>query len=463
MTGVAREPVPARAPAAPAMAAPSVLASLEAIGAPLLHARTAPFPGAHVTLPLRSAERMLTLAGPGDVVCLPVAPDPTFVECLLELGLGADPARIVVPRGEATALLWPRLLADAPSLGRIAALLPATGTAWLATMASVPDDLSLAAALAAVRGAPVRVLGGGPDLVARVNHKPVVRAAALALGVPVADGTVVRLPPDADGRHGDLAPLHRAIQAVTASTGRAIVRGAVGASGSSVFVTGPDGLTGATGERFTAVPAQSTYLVEAFHEVLVSPNVQVFIDPHTRTATCVSVTDQLLTPELAHRGNAYPSLAETAPAMVEASLRLAGWLAGQGYAGILGLDFVEYADPDGGRRFVLAEINPRYNGATQPMAMLERLNRQRRAASAPAIGAVAGGVLRTPARSVPALLRSLGSRRYDPVSGAGVVPFHTAGLPDGVCGLTVFAPTRAEAVQAFERLEAEGKGLPHAG
>jgi hypothetical protein len=228
-----------------------------------------------------------------------------------------------------------------------------------------------------------------------------------------------------------------------------------------VFVTGPEGFTGVAGEAFAARPAQSVYLVEEHLAVLASPNVQVFIDPATGAASCVSVADQLLTPTLGYRGNAYPSVAETAPAMVAASLRMASWLSREGYRGILGLDFVEYVDPAGRVRFVLAEINPRFNGASQPVAMLERLNRQRQAAGEPPIGGFAGGVVPTRARTVPELLQRLGSRRYDRSSGRGVLPFHTAGLPDGVCGLVAFAGSRADAVEVFEELEAEGKYGPH--
>lgn len=456
MTGLAEVPVTALA-----TGVPSLLMRLEGLGAPLVHARTAPFPGDHVTLGARSAERMLTVAGARDVVCLPAAPDPTFVAWLAELGLAPELDRIVVPAGAPTAPLGPRFLADPGALRRVASLLPADGAAWLSPIVSAPDDAPLAAAIAAVRRAPVRVLAGHPTLVARVDHKPVVRAAALELGVPVADGTVVTLALDADGRHTDLGPLQQAIRAFSSSSGRAIVRGAAGVGGSSVFVTGPEGFTGAAGEAFAARPAQSVYLVEEHLSVLASPNVQVFIDPATGAARCVSVADQLLTPTLGYRGNAYPSAAETAPAMVAASLRMASWLSREGYRGILGLDFVEYADAAGRPRFVLAEINPRFNGASQAVAMLERLNRQRQAAGRPPIGGFAGGVVPTRARTVSELLQRLGSRRYDPSSGCGVLPFHTAGLPDGVCGLVVFAGSRADAVHAFEELEAEGKGASH--
>lgn len=466
MTGLIDAPAVLDAPEAlPAIGAPSLMAAFERLDAPLVFVRTAPFaglaPADQPSVLRRSAERALTVATARDVVCLPAAPDPTFVELLAGLGLGPDASRIVVPRGDPAGPIARRFLADPIALARIARLLPGCEAAWLAPGHSARSDAALAAAIAATRGAPVRVLAGSPALVARVDHKHVVRAAALELGVPLAAGTVVSLALGGDGRPTSLEPLQRAIRRIARRSGKAIVRGALGASGSSVSVTGPEGLVGPVGAEFAARPAQSVYLVEEHLEVLASPNVQVFIDPSGEPA-CVSVADQLLSSNLGYRGNAYPSAAETLPAMIESSLVMATWLSRLGYRGVLGLDFIEYADRAGNLRHLLAEINPRFNGSAQPVAMLERLNRGRETAGAPPIEAFAGGVVETRARSVPELLRGLGSRLYDSASGAGVLPFHTAGLPQGMCGLVAFAHTRDDAVEAFEELEAEGKDAGHA-
>jgi hypothetical protein len=106
----------------------------------------------------------------------------------------------------------------------------------------------------------------------------------------------------------------------------------------------------------------------------------------------------------------------------------------------------------------LAELNPRFNGASQPVAMLERLNRANRAAGRPLIAAFAAGVVPTPARTVAELVAQLGSALFDPARGSGAVPFHTAGLPDGSCGLAVFGPSRDEAERQLTALmEAPGR------
>jgi hypothetical protein len=168
----------------------------------------------------------------------------------------------------------------------------------------------------------------------------------------------------------------------------------------------------------------------------------------------VGVSDQLLSAGLAHRGNVYPSRARTLGDMVAGAITLSRWLARGGYSGFLGFDFVEFADPGGAPCWVLAELNPRFNGASQPVAMLERLNRVNRAAGRPEIAAFAAGVVPTSARSFAELERLLGPALFDPATGRGAVPFHTAGLRDGSCGVTVFGPSRDEAEQTLTELTA---------
>jgi hypothetical protein len=67
--------------------------------------------------------------------------------------------------------------------------------------------------------------------------------------------------------------------------------------------------------------------------------------------------------------------------MLDWSRRLACWLQGEGYAGHLGLDFVEYADSvTGAVRTLLAEGHPRVDGATEPLRILQRVNAEQRGA-----------------------------------------------------------------------------------
>lgn len=433
------------------------MASFRRLGTPVVHAHTLHvLPGAlpliaqNPLLPSRTAERALVLAESQDVVCVPTHPDPEFVALLARLELGPDPSRIVVPGGAPTAPLQERLVRDAAALRRVAELLPDSGDAWLSPLMASSIDAALAPALATPRRA-VRVLGGSPELIARVNRKHVVRAVAISLGVPVAPGCVVELAPDADGQCRDLGPLETAVRQVAMRTGRAIVRGDVGAGGSSVFTASAD-LIPPELAAFAAGGTERILLVEEYLDIVTSPNIQVFIDPADGSATCVGVSDQLLSPGLGHRGNLYPSRAATAREMVAGALTLAGWLAREGYTGFMGFDFVEYRDARGKLQWVLAELNPRFNGASQPVAMLERLNRANRAAGRPPIAAFAAGVVSTPARSFSELAAQLGPALYDPVRGSGVVPFHTTGLPDGSCGLAVFGPCRDAAERQLTAL-----------
>lgn len=447
--------------ATPVAGAPGLIAALARLEAPVVHTHCIrAVPGVEQVLQLtpmqraRTAERALVLAGPQDVVCLAALPDPAFVARLEELQLGPGRDRIVVPHPDAErgAGLVDCLLDDAAALRRIAQLLPSAGAAWLGPLMASPADQVLAAALGAHFAPGVRTWGDNPGLAARVNRKHVVRATAIELGLPVAEGTVVSL--DA-GSARDLSTLRAAVRRVAARTGRAIVRGDVGAAGSSVFVLDGTEDARALSARLSGDP-QGLYLVEELLDVIASPNVQVFIDPIDRSVGCIGVTDQLLSPGLGHVGNIYPSRAATLPEMIGAALTFSRWLAHEGYAGVLGFDFVEYADTEGRPRYVLAELNPRYNGASQPVAMVERLNRVRSAAGRPAIGAFAAGVVSTAARSYTAFDRLLGERRFDPETGCGAVPFHTIGLPGGSCGVAVFGPTREEVEREFAVLAQTG-------
>jgi hypothetical protein len=176
----------------------------------------------------------------------------------------------------------------------------------------------------------------------------------------------------------------------------------------------------------------------------------------------VGISDQLLSETgLVHRGNVYPSRAKTAAEMVEGAMTVSRWLAREGYRGFLGFDFVEYADAAGQPRWVLAELNPRFNGASQPVVMLERLNRAARAAGRPEIAAFAAGVVPTPVCTFAELEQQLGRRLFDPATGRGVVPFHTAGLRDGSCGLAVFGASRDAVEQELATLaEPPSSGEP---
>jgi hypothetical protein len=96
--------------------------------------------------------------------------------------------------------------------------------------------------------------GSPPELVAYADQKHHVRAKAVELGVPVADGEVVTLPRAGGRRRRDYDALRSAVHRHLGATGQAIVRGAQGAAGASTFVVGGrgedvDGLLRRLGQR----------------------------------------------------------------------------------------------------------------------------------------------------------------------------------------------------------------------
>jgi hypothetical protein len=385
-------------------------------------------------------DRALLLARPGDVVCLSRPAEPAYLEFLTELGLGPGPGRIVVAAcaGE----LARALARDARALAALRDLLSGAEEIVLDPFVASPGERGLAATLAELLGRPVSVLGGPAALLAQANRKDVVRSRAEALGVAVAPGEIVGLSTPAD-----LAPLREALARQLAPTGRALVRGARGAAGSSTFVVEREAdSVETTLRRIVARTDNTVYLVEVMLDMAVSPNVLVHVEPGEGRVRCVGVTDQQLDGGLAHYGNAYPTLATKTEEMITSACRLARWLQSEGYRGLAGFDFVEYRDSRTGRREqILAELNARTNGAAYPKSVLDRLDDRRARQGRRAIGAfLAAGDLRTGLGDFAALRQRCGRLLFEPGSGRGVLPYNTASLGRGRMRAMALGGTRAE-------------------
>lgn len=400
------------------------------------------------------AERALLLAAPGDFVCVPCPIDPKHLAFLNALGVGPSPDGVLELGDErdspASPPLAARLRDHERLLGRIAASVLPGDSLELHPYAVTAEIHALAGALQAAAGAPVRVQGGDPAAVHRADHKHLVRAAALRLGVPVAAGEIVELPFIGARRRGDLEPLRAAIARQLRWTGQVVVRGSAGAAGSSTYIVGRGREDADEVLRRLAERADNRiYLVEAMVDLTVSPNL------HCRIAadggvTCLGATDQRWSRPLAHAGNAYPSAARTIGEMEQWARVLCGWLAAAGYAGDVGFDFVEYRDPASGTpRCFLAEVNPRVNGANYPLALREGLNRARGAAGRPPLEAFASGMLTTGAEGFDDLGEALGELLFSHERGTGIVPYGLGCLTNGRCGAVALAASRQEALELF--------------
>jgi hypothetical protein len=397
-------------------------------------------------------ERALLLARPDDVVCVTRPVEPAYLEFLHGLGLGPNAGNVVVataehaPNRRAT---LPELLAKDERL--LAAIRDRIGPACRVVLNSFiasPLEFRLAGVLARTLGRPVHVLGGKRGLLDQANSKHVVRAKAIELGVPVASGEMVELRPARD-----LAPLREALGRQLGPTGRAIVRGSHGVSGSAIFVVdgGPDSVDRAL--RQVARSADNTiYLVEAMLESVVSPNVLMDVESGAGRVRCVGVSDQRLHRDLAHKGNIYPTSARTTEGMIASAQKLCRWLQSEGFSGLAGFDFVESRHPATGRREqVLAELNARTNGAAYPTCAMQRLNAVAARRGRPGIGAfLSSHDLHTKLDCFAALRERFGSMLFDAGTGRGVLPYNTSGLPRGRLRAVSFGATRAEAEELHE-------------
>ena len=392
-------------------------------------------------------ERALLLARPGDVVCVAQAVDPAYLDFLGSLTIGPRAEDVLmVPGVVPGAGLSDRLLADPSALERLAGRLAGSGPLVLSPFFTTPAAEALARALGTRLGRPARALAGPPGLVRRLHDKRFARRLARRLGIPTAPGESVRV---GRGRAvgADLSALRTAMLRRSRETGRAIVRGSSGASGSSTYVTDASGVEATLG-AIAARTDNSIYLVEPFFEAAVSPNVAFTVDPLSGDVRAAA-TDQVLDDALVYRGSLHPSCARRLPEMLADARALAGWMRDRGFTGHGGVDFVERAGGPAGPGYFLTEINPRINGASYPLALLDRLARRAAGRGAPPPRAFRTGGLAVDAHDFDAVARLAGSLLFDLARGEGVVPFAVAGLAFGKLGLASFAATRERAKEIF--------------
>ena len=321
--------------------------------------------------------------------------------------------------------------------------------------AATTDVMALAEVMERATGIPVR-MDGSPRITKYADQKHHMRAKAQELGIPVAEGEVAELSFAGGRRRRDLEPIRAAIERQLRTSARVIVRGASGASGSSTFVVGRGGEdTDGLLRRLAARSDNRIYLVEAMVEATVSPNVQIHIPSDGGPLVCTGITDQRWSRGLTHVGNQLPSSARTIDAMEAWARMLAHWMRGQGYTGLVGFDFVEYRDPrTGGLRAILAEVNPRVNGGTYPLALRSRLNAFAARAGRPEAPAFVSGTVETRASSFARVRAVMGHLLFDPDRGTGIVPYATGCLEHGKCSLVALSSSRLRAAELYGAAQA---------
>jgi hypothetical protein len=376
------------------------------------------------------------------VVCVTRPVEPAYLDYLHSIGIGPQRRR-VVPAGRELPNGLTKALADAPELlEAVADAIDAGTVVRISPFISGPRELVLARRLGRRLGRTVDVVAPPPALLRRCYRKDVMRQVAVKLGVPVPRGErVVRR------GAGDLDALRDAVRRRSARTGRAIVRGVWGAAGfTTLVVNGRDPSFAEELRHFLAVTAERVFLVDEMLDARAAPNVQVWIDRGSEP-TCFCVSDQRLQADTVHRGNTYPSRASLVPEMVLHAGALSAWLEARGYRGVAGFDFFEAEDPDTGVLTpYFAELNPRFNGATYPAALLDRLRRNHEGPT-PAPEAFATAQAQVAVRSFREFASLCHDTLYTRAAGAGVVPLSVARLWQNMCTIAFVART-AEAAEA---------------
>ena len=395
------------------------------------------------------AERALLLAAPGDRVCLPAPVDADFLEFLRQWGIGPQAEDIVtLSRPEDGRCFTARLLEDKSSLERLVARVGGRDVRLHPFYAS-PREFELAGRIESLTGSRVTVLGGSAEVVRHIYGKHHVRHEAQRLGIPLAPGEVIELALPGQGGRRDVTELAAAIARHLPLTGRVIVRGASSSSGTCTFiVTSEAGSKPAVLCEIAGREDETIFLVDSMYAMTDSPNIQTFIEPGSGAISLASVCDQRLQDGISYQGNQYPSSATLLPEMTAAAFALSSWIAGLGFTGLAGFDFVEFIGARGTPDFVLAEINPRINGATFPVILRERVNERR--GSGPEINAMLTAGIRTTARTFREVRRLCGSDLFDASTGRGIFPYYLGALPAGVL-YAAFLGASLEEAQALLR------------
>jgi hypothetical protein len=396
------------------------------------------------------AERAMLLARANDFVCLAHRVSPAYLDFLNLLDLGPDPAHIIrLPDAaieQAAVPLARRLQHYLSSGARLPKVLENSQEVWLNCFAASELDTQLRSRLATLFEQPVLAINRHPGKRFNLYDKSVVRQQAHALGLPLPPGESVTLDRRATTTISLTMPLRRAIDTFVGITGRVIVRGAMGASGSSVFVVSSD--KGEVRQCLHSVSQQghtNVFLVEPFYDVDVSPNIGMFIDPRDRAISCISVNDQIMDGKIRHLGNRFPSQARLADQMVAAATRYCRWLRDQGTTGFLGFDFCEYRVAGSTeRQFFFAEMNPRFNGATYPVHLLARLNAQVGCENTPRWREFMALTMQTSLKSFSALQSLHGDLLFNGRAAAGIIPYNVGLLQHGKLMLTVVGETSGD-------------------
>lgn len=292
------------------------------------------------------SHRAVLLSGVGDTVVVDSEVDQGWLAYLGSIGFQSG--RVVVAQGEGETV-GARLLSDERLMEELSG--QAIGNEWVVEPYMGGEEMELLA----------RRVGGemwapGVELLDRLNLKsnlcPILGHTGLAT-----------IPTTVAGREEVFSTARHMLN----EHGSVMVRSDLSIGGHGVWRVESDVDLDGLGEGIERASEGRLFVLQPLLEVTHSPNVQFAI--RDEGAELLGISAQQMTESFAFGGNAYPSEVADNTKIFDQSTRIAEWMRGQGYRGIVGIDFI--VTVDGG--VFIVEINPRVNTSTFPLLMSKRL------------------------------------------------------------------------------------------
>lgn len=401
-------------------------------------------------LGIKSYDRVLAIARPDDVVVLLQRPDKAYLQWLSGVGLGTK--KILVLPGKKGETLTHRLLHPAAQK-KLLQLLGGAKNAKKAILFPYYPDAAIKK-VSRQLGIP---LFGTPSLSKKFAGKVFFERWCRKKGIPAIPDKIVRINRGKDSKTG-LFQLKTIIKDQLAATGHVVVRGDFGSGGSTTHVI--DRYSAAwINEFYRHAHQDDVYIVEPFYKAKASPSSLWLITRRQRRgqrgegwregkAVHIKTSLQLLAKSVKYAGNEYPGYpGQFNRRLVMAySRKIVKAMAQEGYAGMVGLDFLE---TDKGV-FVM-ECNPRVTGAMYPWEIVKMLEQRHGK-----VGAALAEKIYVPRSimSFAGLQQAWKTLLYDGTSADGVlVPYNISLLKKGVITVVGMAKTTTGVHRLFEGAE----------
>jgi predicted ATP-grasp superfamily ATP-dependent carboligase len=196
----------------------------------------------------------------------------------------------------------------------------------------------------------------------------------------------------------------------------------------------------------------ASYIVEPRYPIFVSPNIEIDV-PLDGAPPRLTATDQIMDDDLAYKGSLYPSRARRLPEILAAAEEITRWMRTRGFVGRAGFDFVETGSVEEGPPWFFTEINPRINGSTYNIALLDGLARHAARNGFAPPRAFRVRAVPTGASNFAGVARLAGGCLYDPARGEGIVPHVVALNGQTKVGVIALASTVERANEVFDEAE----------